>query len=96
MTPTTIDRLIGAKVAEKGGDPERCYTQDTNAALDAASAFTRRGGTVRMLKAGSHVWEATAWVTARGRQHTESGTFPSALCRAMLAAVGVSVKSSDG
>lgn len=102
MTPNVLDRLVAAKIVWPNAGPADenqiipCYTQDVESALEAANAFTRRGGNVRMLKTGGQVWEATAWVALKQRQFTEVGTFPSALCRAMLAAVGVSVKSSDG
>lgn len=90
-----IDKLIAAKITDNSEANTPRYSAEVELALYAAGEFTRQGGNVCLVKGAHQVWQMTAW-QGKGRQHTESGPFASALCRAMLAAVGVSVKSSDG
>ncbi len=96
MSTNVIDRLVAHKIMQQSEGDVPGYTSDVARALEAVDSFTRAGGNVRLVKLGAQVWEVTAWARAGGRQHTENGGFANALCRAMLAAIGVSVMSSDG
>lgn len=91
-----VDRLVASKIVEGPDDakPPR-YSTDVEAAVEAANVFTRKGGALRFTKSGAHVWEVTASAHPNGRKFVEYGNFASALCRAMLASVGVSVMSSN-
>lgn len=96
MPVNVVDRLVAHKILNQTDGEISRYSEDDELAILVIGAFTRNGGTIRLVKKGTEPWEATAWTGKGMRQYTEFGKLASAACRAMLASIGISVKSSDG
>lgn len=94
MSPV-IDRLIAAKIT-LAKEPLPPYSTDSNEALAAARMFIAEGGMVSAARFhGDMGWRVTASKAPMSERFTVRGEFATAVCKAMLQAVGVMVVSSD-